>query len=265
MMRAIATTGRRNQCGSIELAREAAARLEIEFVERRDRSIEDLARAYGVDEIIIAKKNTLRLLTIDERGEVREIFFHPSTAHLRIKALRAGDGDRMVDAMGLTEGMRVLDCTLGLGADSIVASYVSRCEVVSIEINPLMAYVVEHGLRTFEGDGRHVIEAMRRVRVLNADYIDVLRAEPDDSFDVVYFDPMFRHALERSSALNVIREAADHRRVSVEAIEQAKRVARCRVVLKENARSLEFERLGFKQFVGGRYSPIKYGVIAVDQ
>ena len=162
MMRAIATTGRRNQCGSIELAREAAARLEIEFVERRDRSIEELARAYGVDEIIIAKKNTLRLLTIDERGEVREIFFHPSTAHLRIKALRAGDGDRMVDAMGLTEGMRVLDCTLGLGADSIVASYVSRCEVVSIEINPLMAYVVEHGLRTFEGDGRHVIEAMRR-------------------------------------------------------------------------------------------------------
>ena len=259
-LNSIATTGRRNQPCSIELARSAAARLNIKFVERGDRSIEELALEYGVDEIIIAKKNTLRLLTIDGRGAVREIFFHPSTAHLRIKALRAGANDRMIEAMGLTEGMRVLDCTLGLGSDSIVASYVSRCEVVSIEINPLMAYVIERGLGTFEDDNRHVVEAMRRVRVLTADHLDILRAEPSKSFDVVYFDPMFRHALEKSSALNVIREAADHRRLSLEAIEEAKRVAQCRVVLKENARSLEFDRLGFNKFAGGRYSPIKYGV-----
>ena len=263
-LRSIATTGRRQQSGSIELAREAASALGIKFVVRGDRSIEDLAREYGVDEIIIAKKNTLRLLTIDESAGIREIFFHPSTAHLRIKALRSSAGDRMVEAMGLTEGMRVLDCTLGLGSDSIVAAYVSRCEVTAVEINPLMAYVVGRGLQTFDGDNRHVVEAMRRVRVVTADYIDVLRAEADDSFDVVYFDPMFRHALEKSAALNVIRQAADHRRVTLEAIAEARRVARCRVVLKENARSLEFERLGFKNFVGGRYSPIKYGVLTVD-
>ena len=263
-MHSIATTGRRQQPGSIGLAREAASALGIKFVERGDRSIEELAREYDVDEIIIAKKNTVRLLTIDAQKEIREIFFHPSTAHLRIKALRSGDGDRMIDAMDLKEGMRVLDCTLGLGADSIVAAYVSRCEVTAAEINPLLAYVVERGLRTFEDDNRHVVEAMRRVRVLTTDYIDVLRAEADDAFDVVYFDPMFRYALEKSAALNVIRQAADHRRVTLEAIAEARRVARRRVVLKENARSLEFERLGFKNFVGGRYSPIKYGVLTVD-
>lgn len=263
-MRAIATTGRREQRESIELARASAARLGIEYVERRGRSIEELAREFGVDEIIVAKKNSLRLLTIDERGSEREIFFHPSTAHLRIKMMRSGSTDRMIEAMSLKEGMRVLDCTLGLGSDSIVAGYVSRCEVTAVEINPLLAYVVERGLTTFDGDNRHVLEAMRRVKVIAADYIDVLRAERDDAFDVVYFDPMFRHALERSCSLNVIRQAADHRRVSSEAIAEACRVARRRVVLKENARSLEFERLGFKNFVGGRYSPIKYGVLTVD-
>ena len=264
MLRAIATTGRRELSESIELARAAAADLGIEYVERRRRSIEELTREFGVDEIIVAKKNSLRLLTIDERGSEREIFFHPSTAHLRIKMMRAGATDRMIEAMNLIAGMRILDCTLGLGSDAIVSSYVSRCEVTAVEINPLLAYVVERGLRTFDGDNRHVLEAMRRVKVLAADYIDVLRAESDGAFDVVYFDPMFRHALERSCSLNVIRLAADHRRVSTEAIAEACRVARHRVVLKENARSLEFDRLGFKNFVGGRYSPIKYGVIAVD-
>lgn len=265
MLRAIATTGRRERGAAIELAKEAAAHLGLEYVERRGRSIEELSREFGVEGIIVSKKNSLRLLTIDERGFEREIFFHPSTAHLRIKALRSGAADRMIEAMGLTEGMRVLDCTLGLGSDSIVSSYVSRCQVTAVEINPLLAYVVERGLATFDGDNRHVLEAMRRVKVIAADYIDVLRAEPDDAFDVVYFDPMFRHALERSCSMNVIRQAADHRRVTSEAIAEACRVARRRVVLKENARSLEFDRLGFKNFVGGRYSPIKYGVIIIDR
>ena len=264
MLKAIATTGRREQNSSTELAIDAAIRLQIPFVERRDRSIEELARIYEVDSLIVAKKNSLRLLTLDERGEISEIFFHPSTAHLRIKMLRAGGVDRMIEAMELREGMRVLDCTLGLGADAIVSSFVSRCEVTAIEINPLLAFVVERGLRDFEGDNRFVLEAMRRIKVIAGDYLEFLRAAPERAFDAVYFDPMFRYPLEKSSAFNVIRQAADHRPVSAEAIAEAKRVARRRVVLKENARSLEFARLGFDNFVGGRYSPIKYGVILID-
>lgn len=264
MIRAIATTGRREQSASIELALEASSRLGIKFVERKDRSIEALAREFGVDSIVMAKKNSLRLLTIDERNEISEIFFHPSTAHLRIKQLRAGGGDRMIEAMSLTEGMHVLDCTLGLGADSIVSSFISRTRVSALEINPLLAFVVEHGMRTFDGDNRFVIEAMRRIEIQRADYLDFLRAAPDRSFDVVYFDPMFRHPLEKSLAFNVIRHAADHRPIPREAIEEARRVARARVVMKENARSLEFERLGFERFVGGKYAPIKYGVLSAE-
>ena len=105
---------------------------------------------------------------------------------------------------------------------------------------------------------------MRRIKVVNTDYLDFLRNAEDKSFDVVYFDPMFRHALERSTALNPLRDIADHRAVTLEAVAEARRVAKYRVVLKENAKSLEFERLGFKTIRGGKYSPIHYGVIEVD-
>ncbi|MBQ1913638.1 MAG: protein-L-IsoD(D-D) O-methyltransferase, partial [Selenomonadaceae bacterium] len=89
---------------------------------------------------------------------------------------------------------------------------------------------------------------------------DFLREQPDKSFDVVYFDPMFRHPLMESENLNPLRAVADHRPVSLEAISEAKRVARHRVVLKENSRSLEFARLGFTKMAGGQYSKIRYGV-----
>ena len=53
---------------------------------------------------------------------------------------------------------------------------------------------------------------------------------------------------------------ANHEPVSEVMIEEACRVARRRVVFKENARSLEFERLGFTKIMGGRYSKVHYGV-----
>ncbi|MGP1407976.1 MAG: class I SAM-dependent methyltransferase, partial [Selenomonas sp.] len=51
--------------------------------------------------------------------------------------------------------------------------------------------------------------------------------------------------------------------VSLFAVAEACRVAKRRVVLKENSRSLEFARLGFSKIAGGKYSPVHYGVIDV--
>ena len=257
-MNAIITTGRKCQETSIELAKQFAAKLNIKFVERCNISVKKLAELNNVQYALVAKKNSLRLVTANE-----EIFFHPSLAHLRIKNILNGEGDRLIEAMNLRQGMKVLDCTLGLGTDSIVESFIvgDKGSVTALEINPYLAAVVEHGLQNFNDDTDKVINAMRRVKVVNVDYLDFLRSSADDSFDVVYFDPMFRHSLERSSSLNSIRAVADKRALSVEAVEEAKRVAKYRVVLKENAKSLEFARLGFNDIYGGRYSPIHYGVI----
>ena len=261
MNNAIITTGRKNQSESINLAKMMAAKLNIPFVERRNFSINALLTNYNVKQVLIAKQNTLRLYTADD-----EIFFHPNMSHLRIKNILSGSGDRMAEAMNLKCGMKVLDCTLGLGADAIVASFIAgeSGSVTAIEINPCLAAVVNYGLKHFDGERKHIIEAMRRIKVINADYSAFLKSTPDNSFDVVYFDPMFRHPLTNSNNLNPLRHVADHRAVTIEAVEHACRVAKSRVVLKENARSLEFARLGFDTIYGGKYSPIKYGVIIVN-
>ena len=258
MNEAIITTGRKNQKSSIELAKSTANKLNIPFVERQNLSISALAQAHDVKYVLVAKKNSLRLVTADS-----EIFFHPSLAHLRIKNSLKGEGDRLIEAMNLRHGMKVLDCTLGLGADAIVESFAVGEEgsVTALEVNPYLAAVVEHGLQNFIDDNDNVVQAMRRVKVVNADYMDFLRNAEANSFDVVYFDPMFRHPLERSTALNPLRDIADHRAVTLEAVAEARRVAKYRVGLKENARSLEFKRLGFERICGGKYSPVHYGVI----
>ncbi len=256
---AVVTTGRKVKDSSRKLAVETAARLGIPFVERRTESIEEIREKYGTPFVLVSKKE---LLVLDTREG--EFFFHPNMAHLRLKNLRFGDGrDHMTDAMGLQPGMSVLDCTLGFGTDAIVASFAvgDTGHVTGLEASPLVAEVTGYGLGHFHAENYPIQEAMRRVRVISTDYLDFLRQAEEKSYDIVYFDPMFRHPLMESRNLNPLRLAADHRPVSPEAVREAVRVARRRVVLKENARSMEFERLGFPVKTGGKYSKVQYGII----
>ena len=254
----IVTTARKFTDDAEILAVETAKKLNLKFVPREDFSLDALKKIYNAENILIAKKNSLNLET--EEGE---LFFHPSTAHLRIKNLRQGKGDRLIDAAKLSAGMKILDCTLGLGSDAIVESFVvgDTGKVTALEINPVLAEVVRHGMKNFSADNEKILSAMRRVEVITANYFDFLKSAETDSFDVVYFDPMFRHAITKSSAINPLRPVANKNPVTVEAVQEACRVAKNFVVLKENSRSLEFERLGFKIAEGGKYSSISFGVI----
>ena len=67
---------------------------------------------------------------------------------LRIKHLASGQPDSMVTAAGLKKGDHVLDCTMGMGADAIVASFVvgDQGRVVSLESEPVIAAITGHGL-----------------------------------------------------------------------------------------------------------------------
>lgn len=258
MGKAIVTTGHKVKEDSIRLAKETATRLGIDFVERGKASIEALKEQYKTELVLVAKKKALVLETPDG-----EFFFHPNMAHLRVKNIRLGQQDHMVEIMGLTAGMSVLDCTLGFGADAIVASFVvgSKGRVTGLEVNPLIAEIVGYGLAHFIAGNYPLQEAMRHINVVTIDYLRYLQQQPDKSVDIVYLDPMFRYPLKASTNLQPLRCVADHRAVSITAIEEAKRVARYRVIMKENSRSLEFERLGIKCILGGKYSSIHYGVI----
>ena len=255
MQNFIVTTSRKPKADSENLAVHFAEKLNLKFVPRADFTLETLKQNYNVENILLIRNNFPVIITKDG-----ELFFHPNTAHLRIKNLRQGLGDRLIDAAKIQHGDKILDCTLGLGSDSIVLSFVAG-NVTALEISSVLAEVVRYGMKKFFDDTPPVIEAMRRVEVITADYFDYLKNLADNSFDVVYFDPMFRHGINKSSGINPIRPLADNRPLEIDSVIEACRVARRCVIMKENSRSTEFERLGFKIADGGKYSSISFGVI----
>ena len=239
------------------LAARTAKELGIPNVLRGNDSIEELRKTYNVDAVLVARQGLLTLVTTEG-----ELFFHPGMAHLRMKIL-LGHGDHLVRALGLTEGMHVLDCTLGIGADAIVESFAvgASGSVTALESNALIAAVIADGLAHAIGDNYDMHAAMRRIVVHHADALTFLRAAADKGYDVIYFDPMFRRPLHESAGMNALRVLADMRALTEETIAEARRVARCRVVMKERRGSAEFARLGFTHIMGGKYSRIAYGVM----
>jgi hypothetical protein len=254
----VVTTSHRPSTRLIEGAQELAAHFNVSFAERCDLSLKDLAQlscAQGL--LVVSSKKTSFIM-----GE-QEYFFHPGLARLRIKEIRSGNTDRMIEAMSLRAGESVLDCTMGPGADIIVASYVTgeAGKVTGIESSPVMSELVRLGLLEYEDDDRDISAAMRRVNVVNVNHKEYLSSLKAGCYDIVYFDPMFRFPRRMSPAINAARMLANPDPIDCETIELALNVAARAVVMKERRGSSEFSRLGFEKIVGGNYAPVAYGIL----
>lgn len=240
-----------------EAAIELAEKLGVLFVERKRFSLSFLKKHYSTEQLVVYTTQGPVVHTIGGK-----YFFHLSMAELRIKNLVNGM-DHMVNAMRLKSGMSVLDCTLGQATDAIVASYVvgEHGAVTGIEHSQLLAMIARIGLSSFEHYSDDVTGALRRIDVVAGEALAKLQTLSNSSFDVVYFDPMFRHPVYNSTNLKPLRALADNRAVTHELLYEAKRVCRQRVVLKEKNGSPEFERLGFEKFEGGKHSQICFGIM----
>lgn len=245
-----------------ELAQQIAADLQAPFILREQSSLVTLRNTYQAETIVVITKNGPIVHTLGGG----EYFFHLNMAELRIENLKNGKNDHMIAAMSLTAGMSVLDCTLGLATDAIVASFIvgQRGKVVGLEVSPILAFVASYGLQHFTHDKEDITNALRRIQVKNKQCYDVLQKLPDNSFDVVFFDPMFRQPIYSSSSLKPLRYLADNSPIAKNTFMEACRVAKKRVVIKEAAHSNEFERLGITTTYGGKYSSVQYGVIEVE-
>lgn len=227
------------------------------LVPRKQDSLARMKKRYGEDSVLVADDNGLRYYEESEEP----LYFHPSMAYVRVKRLRSGESDPLIEVSDCRAGDSVLDCTAGLGSDAIVFSYASGQEgkVIALESEPILCAVVREGLRTYETIHPDVNEAFRRIELQCANHMDWLAELPDKSVDIVYFDPMFRRPMHDSSALAPLRGLANNGALDAEAVHQAKRVARKTVVLKEHRDSGEFLRLGFER---RHVNKIAYGVIS---
>lgn len=258
-MSIIVTTSKSAGSDLAAAAERLAGRLDAAHAPREERSLADLRAASGA-EIVVVLESERTVCHV----EGRVFFFHPNMAKQRVSMLRLGQSDPMAEALELRPADRLLDATLGLGADAIVAAHVvgESGRVVATESVPIIAEIVADGLRRFTCDMAELNWAMRRVEVVGEDHLTFLRRQSEGAFDVVYFDPMFETPLRSSVALSPLRAVADHRRVRPEAVVEARRVARRRVVVKNNRESPVWDELGISRVVGGSSSPVAYGIIS---
>lgn len=244
-------------------ARRLGEELGAQVMPRRGLSVRKLLEASGDNRVIIVTDTETRFY---DHPDEPPLYFHPSMAFIRVKRLRKGESDPLLAVSRCQPGDRVIDCTAGMAADSLVFSYAvgENGHVDALESEPVLCALVREGLSAYESGLPDVDAAMRRIRLVNANHAEYLAALPDNSADIVYFDPMFRQPIMESAAIGAFRSLANMDALSEEVIEQAKRVASKSVVMKENGRSGEFQRLGFARSHFNT-SKIAYGVIDIDR
>ncbi|CAG7648413.1 Ribosomal RNA small subunit methyltransferase J [Paenibacillus allorhizosphaerae] len=239
-------------------ARRLALSLGGRFLPRKQMTFAQLRARYGDEDILLISKER-----IEYHHERRQpLFFHPSTAAVRVKRLLNGEPDTLLELAGVRAGDAIVDCTAGLGSDSIVFSFAvgSEGSVTALESSRIPAFLLKQGLQAYNSEVTGLNEAMRRIEVICMDHSDYLRSLPDRSVDIVYFDPMFRKPITESASIQAIRGLADERALTAEAVTEARRAACKAVVLKEHRDSPEFERLGF-DMARRPSTKIAYGVI----
>ena len=251
------TTATRPRPQEYEAAHCIAAATGYCYVPRAHRSLAGIAAAAALDGLIVVGRTDLSLWIAGQ-----SLHHHPNMAKLRILALEQGKHDALVDALQLKVGDRLLDCTCGLGADAIVASYVVGLggRVRALEASPLLALLVERGMASCILENPPALApAMGRVEVLNADYADYLRCEADNAWDVVYFDPMFTETIEKAHGLNLARHLARPGGPAPPDLREARRVARRCVAMKDRRPGRALAHLGFAKVEESRR--VCYGVL----
>ncbi|MCP1123574.1 class I SAM-dependent methyltransferase [Bacillus sp. 3103sda1] len=254
----IVTTAGRTNKEMTAYAEKIAADLQCSFFARNDRPIYELHDQYKQDALVTGKNR----LAIFPQGTEESFFFHPNSAMFRVKRLMRGEHDPFLQAAQLEEGMEVLDCTLGMASDSIVASYAvgEAGQVTGLEGNRYMAYLIEKGLKQWNAGVTEINEAMQRITVNHTEHLAFLQQCAENCYDVVYLDPMFEETVLESDGIRGLKHFALYNDITDETIEEAKRVARKRVVLKDHFRSTRFKKHNF--FVYKRKSSkFHFGVI----
>lgn len=220
----------------VQRAQQIARQLNVAYVERQKKSIGQLLKETSFLVVVYKEKMVVESAS-------GSFFFHPDTAILRIKASR----DPLLDLVG-SPRQRILDCTMGLATDSLVLASAGH-SVTALESSALIHLIVSQGLAQTDCRHARIQSAMQSLRTICTDSLSFLRRAETHSYDVVYFDPMFVEAIPESQNLAGLTPLANNQGLSEDLLQEAKRVARKKIILKGHFRDTSFERLGFKRLV----------------
>lgn len=185
----------------------------------------------------------------DARGSLA---FSPGMAQVRLRRLAATtqDEDTILRLCELKAGDSLVDCTLGLAADSIVCASVvgPTGRVLGVEASRPLSILAREGLAALAPN----------IEVRHGLADDVLRALGPGSVDCVIIDPMFEAPNRASVQFETLRRFAVHAPLTHETLTLARRVARRWVVVKGGRRGTELTRLGLQRVEVRRASPLQW-------
>lgn len=258
----IVTTGGRTDRSTVIFARRTAEEMGGTFVERKKQSLSEMKLAFSEPVLVIGRNR----IECHFPHKEEPLFFHPNSAMFRVKRLLRDEKDPFAEALGLKKGKTVLDCTMGLGSDSIVASYLvgNTGKIIGLEGDAIISYIVKTGLASYKSGLKQLDESMKRIEVIHTDHLDYLKNCQPNEFDVIFFDPMFQEEIEEASNFTPLKPLALYSPLTIQAIHEAKRVAKEKVVLKDHWKSSRFEELGFRQ-IQRKSSKFHYGVIELSE
>ncbi|HEM3612088.1 TPA: class I SAM-dependent methyltransferase [Streptococcus suis] len=251
-MKIIVTTSLRMNQSLVLQAQKIATLLSLDYQERKKRSVQSFLTE--ADAVLVVYQS--QLVLEEKTGQV--LFFHPDTAILRIKSGR----DPLLELLG-KEKQSIIDCTMGLGSDSIVLASAGH-RVTALESSKLVHFIVSRGLQDFDSGLQEVNRAMKSIQTIWTDSLTYLKEQIDKSVDVIYFDPMFSEEIKESQNLSGLSALADRSRLTEEIVSEAKRVARKKLIIKAHFRDQVFEEFGFKRHVRPNQK-FHYGEIILEE
>lgn len=233
----------------------------VPFVERKKQSLAKLL-ANNEEPAYVMTSSRIEVYL---KHEDQPFFFHPNAAMFRAKRWLKNKDDAFVSVCNIKDGDTVVDATLGLASDAQLASLASgrKGKVIGLEASETIADLVEEGLYSYVSSNSKLNEAMRRIEVVSTMAEDWLAKQPGSSVDIIYFDPMFQKKVD-SDGLSGLKQYSHYGDFSEKVFDEAKRVAKKRVVLKDHFQSARFEKYGFHVQVR-RSSVFHYGVIELEK
>nr|WP_086939227.1 class I SAM-dependent methyltransferase [Thaumasiovibrio occultus] len=149
---------------------------------------------------LVLTPDHLELRKTDEPklGAIFVDFVSGAVAHRR--KFGGGRGQAIAKAVGLKQGKNptVLDATAGLGRDAFVLASLG-CKVMMIERHPVVAALLDDGLRRAQADSEIGGWMRERMSLLHAVSHQAMVDSVTEMPDVVYLDPMYPH--KKKSAL----------------------------------------------------------------
>ena len=240
-----------------EQARAWAQQLQAPYVKRYENgSLDAMLEDHHLDALLISGKKGPQLYSREGM-----LLYHPGLGKVRWqRVVQRHENDNFLTALDIRPGQCVLDCTVGLAADALLASHAvgETGKVFGLEASLPLWFLTSQGIMSYKSKFPEMVQDLKRIKIVHAEASEYLKVLPKNSFDAVYFDPMFRQPVRKSSEMVPLRPLAFHEPLTLEMVELALNVAP-RIIVKE--RSVEIlKEYGCTEFVGTKYSAVRFGI-----